>query len=202
LTSSSAAWRARPIAWSGQPLPSLPGRGAAGVDHRRGDAGAERSAGLVAAAREAFEKGADAGAFESEAILELTVAAGEVALIRRATETRIAAGASLRLRRLDVVRASAAAVLRHPALGELKLPPGAEMTAWNVAQFLGAAGQAWVEGLPRAALNNQATALTELEAVLPAAHGAIRAALEQSEIEGWDGAGRSALRMVLQAFDE
>ncbi len=123
-------------------------------------------------------------------------------LVRRASETRLVAGAPLRLRRLDVVRAPAAAVLRHPALGELTLPAGAEMTAWNVAMFLDAAGQAWVEARPRAALNNEAAALTELEAVLPAAHGAIRAALERSEAEGWDGAGRSALRMVLQAFDE
>lgn len=159
-------------------------------------------AGLVAAAREAFAKGADAGTWDSEATLELTVASGEVVLIRRASETRLAAGASLRLRRLDVVRAPAAAVLRHPVLGDLRLSAGAEMTAWNVPQFLDAKGQAWVKDRPRAALNGEAEPLTELEAVLPAAHAAIRTALEQAEVERWDGIGRSALRMVLQAFDE
>jgi hypothetical protein len=59
-----------------------------------------------------------------------------------------------------------------------------------------------VKDRPRAALNGEAEPLTELEAVLPAAHAAIRAALEQAEVERWDGVGRSALRMVLQAFDE
>lgn len=158
--------------------------------------------GLVAAAREAFAKGADAGTWDSEATLELSVASGDVTLIQRASEIWIPVGGSLRLRRLDVVRATTAAVLRHPALGVLKLPAGAEMTAWNVPQFLDAAGQAWVEARPRAALNGEAAPLTELEAVLPAAHAAIRAALERSEREGWDGVGRSALRMVLQAYDE
>ncbi len=156
-------------------------------------------AGLVAAARDAFEKGADAGTWESEAVLELTVARGEVVLVRRASETRLVAGASLRLRRLDVVRAAEGAVLRHATLGELRLQAGAEMTAWNVPQCLEAAGQAWVEGRTRAALDGEAAALTELEAVLPAAHAAMRAALERSAAEG---PGRAALRMVLQAYDE
>ena len=157
--------------------------------------------GLVAAAREAFKQGADAGTWESEASLELTVARGEVVLIKRAGETRIAAGAPLRLRRLDVVRAPAAAVLRHPTLGELALPAGAELGAWNVAQFLDRAARAWVQGRLRAVLDGEATAVTELEAVLPAAHEAIRAAL--ADAEGRETGGRTAaLRLLLQAFDE
>ena len=157
--------------------------------------------GLVAAAREAFKQGADAGTWESEASLELTVARGEVVLIKRAGETRIAAGAPLRLRRLDVVRAPAAAVLRHPTLGELALPAGAELGAWNVAQFLDRAARAWVQGRLRAVLDGEATAVTELEAVLPAAHEAIRAAL--ADAEGRETGGRTAaLRLLLQAYDE
>ena len=157
--------------------------------------------GLVAAAREAFEKkGADAGTWESEAVLELTVARGEALLVRRASEARLAAGAPLRLRRLDVVRAPAAVVLRHPTLGELKLPAGAELTAWNVARFLDAPGRVWVQARLRAALDGESAALTELESVLPAAHEAIRAALAGAE--GRDTGGKTAaLRMLLQAYD-
>lgn len=158
-------------------------------------------AGLVAAAREAFKQGADAGTWEAEAVLELTVARGEPVLVRRAAETRLSAGAPLRLRRLDVVRAPAAVVLRHPTLGELQLPAGAELTAWNVARFLDAAGRAWVQGRLRAALDGESAALTELEAVLPAAQEAIRAAVVEAEAR--DTGGRAAaLRMLLQAYDE
>ena len=157
--------------------------------------------GLVAAAREAFKQGADAGTWESEATLELTVARGEPVLVRRAAETKLAAGAPLRLRRLDVVRAPAAVVLRHPTLGELVLPAGAELTAWNVARFLDAAGRAWVQGRLRAALDGESAALTELEAVLPAAQEAMRAMLPEAEAR--DAGGRAAaLRMLLQAYDE
>ncbi len=157
--------------------------------------------GLVAAAREAFKQGADAGTWEAEAKLELTVARGEPVLVRRAAATKLAAGAPLRLRRLDVVRAPAAVVLRHPTLGELQLPAGAELTAWNVARFLDAAGRAWVQGRLRAALDGESAALTELEAVLPAAQEAIRAAVVEAEAR--DTGGRAAaLRMLLQAYDE
>ncbi|RTL04498.1 MAG: hypothetical protein EKK62_16225 [Acidimicrobiia bacterium] len=157
-------------------------------------------AGLVAAAREAFAGGADAGTWASEATLELTVVSGDVTLIQRASETWILVGGALRLRRLDVVRASTATVLRHPALGELRLPAGVELTAWNVAQFLGAEGRAWVQARVRAALDGESRAVTELEAVLPAAHEAIRATLAA---EGRDLGERGApLRMVLQAYDE
>lgn len=156
--------------------------------------------GLVAAARAAFEKGADAGTWASEATLELAVVSGDVRQIERASETWILVGGSLWLRRLDVVRVSTATVLRHPALGELRLPAGAELTAWNVAQFLDADGRAWVQGRVRAALDGESRAVTELEAVLPAAHAAIRAALAG---DGRELGERAApLRMVLQAFDE
>lgn len=157
--------------------------------------------GLVAAAREAFKQGADAGTWESEATLELSVARGEVTLVRRGAELRLAAGAPLRLRRLDVVRAPAGAALRHAALGELALPPGAELTAWNAAQFLDAAAQAWVEARLQAALAGESAALTELERVLPAAQAAIRAAITEASARG--GAERAmALQVVLQAYDE
>lgn len=155
-------------------------------------------AGLAAAAREAFKQGADAGTWETEAALELTVARGEVVLVRRAGETRLAAGAPLRLRRLDVVRAAAAAALRHPLLGELALPAGAEVTAWTVGERLGAAGRAAVQARVSAALAGDAAALTELEGLLPAAHAELRAAAGSKP----SAPGAAALRMLLVGFDE
>jgi hypothetical protein len=74
--------------------------------------GLQVPAGLVAAAREAFAK-ADAGTWETGAVLALTVAQGEALLLRRGGEATLAAGTALRLRRLDVVRAPAGARLRH-----------------------------------------------------------------------------------------
>lgn len=155
-------------------------------------------AGLAAAAREAFKQGADAGTWESEAVLELTVARGEVVLVRRAGEARLAAGAALRLRRLDVVRAPAAAALRHAELGELALPGGAELTAWNAGEHLGAAARAALQARVQAALAGDAAALSGLAAALPAAHAEIRAALDARP----SAPGAAALRLSLVAFDE
>jgi hypothetical protein len=154
--------------------------------------------GLAAAARKEFEAGADAGQWETAAVLPLTVGLGSVALIRRAGETNIAAGAALRLRRLDVIRAANGATLRHASLGELVLPPGAEVTAWNVGEFLAPAGRTQVQAWIDAALGGDAAALTKLEAVLPAAHAAMRASVQARA----DAPGAASLRTLLTAFDE
>lgn len=154
--------------------------------------------GLAAAARAVFDGGCDAGAFETGAVLPLTVAQGSVVLVRRAGETTVGAGAGLRLRRLDVIRTATGATLRHATLGALALPAGAEVTTWNVGEFLGADGETKVRALIDAALGGDAAALTSLEAILPAAQAAIRAA----ERARPDAPGAASLRTLLTAFDE
>ncbi len=154
--------------------------------------------GLAKAARHEFDSGADAGLWETAAVLSFKVGPGSVVLVRRAGETRIAAGAAVRLRRLDVIRAPDGATLQHPTLGPLVLARGAELTAWNVGELLGADGRARVQALVDAALGGDAAALAKLEAVLPAAHAAIRGAVQAKP----DAPGAAGLRTLLTAFDE
>lgn len=159
--------------------------------------GLQVPAGLVAAARAAFAK-ADAGTWETGAVLALTVAQGDALLLRRGGEATLVAGTALRLRRLDVVRAPAGARLRHASLGELVVPAGGELTAWNAGELLVAAGQAKVQARVRDALAGEAAALAELEGYLPLAHLAIRAGVAA----GPEQPGAAGLRLLLTSFDE
>jgi hypothetical protein len=155
-------------------------------------------AGLAKATRREFDSGADAGLWETAAVLSFKVGSGSIVLVRRARETNIAAGAAVRLRRLDVIRAPEGATLVHAKLGPLVLARGAEVTAWNVGESLGADGRARVQALVEAALGGDEAALAKLEAVLPAAHAAIRAAVQARP----DAPGAAGLRTLLTAFDE
>lgn len=154
--------------------------------------------GLASAARREFAGGADAGAWETEAVLPLKVGPGSVVLIRRASETNIATGQRVRLRRLDVIRSAEGATLEHPTLGALVLPRGAELTAWNAGEFLDADARAKLQAIVDAALGGDAGELARLEAMLPAAHAAIRAAVAAKP----DAPGAAGLRTVLVSFDE
>lgn len=174
-------------AWRSKAAPPVGWRGAMRVP-----------AGLAAAAKKAFDDGADAGQFETAAALSLTVAQGSPVLVRRAVETPLAVGKAVRLRRLDVLRAPAGATLRHATLGPLTLPAGAEVTAWSVGEYLGPEARAQVRGWIDAALGGDAAALNSLEAVLPAAHAAIR----EAERARPDAPGAANLRTLLTAFDE
>lgn len=154
--------------------------------------------GLAGAARREFDNGADAGAWETEAVLPLKVGPGSVVLIRRGGETNIAAGQGVRLRRLDVIRTAEGATLEHATLGALVLPRGAELTAWNAGEFLTTDAKAKLQAIVDAALAGDAAELARLEAVLPAAHAAIRAAVAAKP----DAPGAAGLRTVLTSFDE
>ncbi|HEY0135267.1 MAG TPA: hypothetical protein VGB85_14380 [Nannocystis sp.] len=152
-------------------------------------------AGLVAAARAGFAR-ATAGSFESDHVLTLTVARGEVVWIHGGAEQRVPAGSSLRLRRIDLVRAPSGAALRHDKLGELVLRPGAELVAWTVGDFVAPAKRAALRGAVERALAGDGAALDEVEATLPAIHDEVRAA-----IAGQPGApGAAGLRLVLENF--
>ncbi len=173
------AWRSKagpPPGWTGRVVP----------------------AGLAAAARAAFLRGADAGTWASESVLPLRVSAGAATLVRGGQEVALAVGTTLTLRRLDVVRTGAGARLVHATLGELTLPAGGELTAWSAASRLGEAAREALRARVEAALAGDAAALAELEAVVVAAHPAIRAAVERRP----DGPGAPGLRMLLVAFDE
>ena len=163
----------------------------------RGWSGLRVPPGLTDAARAAFP-GADAGTWDSQAIVDLTVARGEPALLRRGAEQRLAAGGSLRLRRLDLVRAPAGAALQHPKLGELTLPPGAELSAWKLGEFLTAPVRDELRATLRRAQAGDAAALAEVEALVPALHMDIRRVLTEKP----DAPGAPGLRLVLANFDE
>jgi hypothetical protein len=153
--------------------------------------------GLLGAATKIYAT-IDAGTWETAATLPLTVARGEVELIRRGEPTRAPAGSAVTLRRLDVLRASGPATLRHPELGDMSLGAGATLTAWDAGERLDAAGKAKVRATVEAALAGDEAALKRLEAILPAAHAAIREAVAGKP----EAKGAAGLRMLLALFDE
>ncbi len=163
----------------------------------RGWSGLQVPAGLTDAARAAFP-GADAGTWDAQAVVVLTVARGGPVLLRRGAEQPLAAGGSLRLRRLDLVRAPAGATLQHPKLGELTLPAGAELSAWRLGDFLTAPVRDELGATLRRAMAGDAAALAEVEALVPALHMEIRRVLTEKP----DAPGAPGLRLVLANFDE
>ena len=163
----------------------------------RGWTGLQVPPGLTAAARAAFA-GADAGTWDSQAVVTWSVARGEPVLLRRGAEQRLAAGASLRLRRLDLVRAPAGAALRHPKLGEIVLPVGAELSAWKLGEFVTQPIRDELRATLRRAQAGDAAALAEVEALVPALHTDIRQVLTEKP----DAPGAPGLRLVLANFDE
>jgi len=97
-----------------------------------------------------------------------------------------------------VIRAPEGATLEHATLGALVLPKGAELTAWNAGEFLAPDARAKLQKIVDAALAGDEKELARLEAVLPAAHAAIRAAALAKP----DAPGAAGLRTVLTSFDE
>jgi hypothetical protein len=153
--------------------------------------------GLLSAAGKMYPT-IDAGTWETAATLPLTVARGEVELIRRGVSTRVPAGSAVTLRRLDVLRAGGPATLRHADLGDMSLGAGATLTAWDAGERLDAAGKAKVRASVEAALAGDEAALKRLEAILPAAHATIREAVAGKP----EAKGAAGLRMLLALFDE
>lgn len=153
--------------------------------------------GLLRAATSMYPT-SDAGTWETAATLPLTVARGEVELIRRGAATPVPAGSAVTLRRLDMLRAQGPATLRHHELGDMSLGAGATVTAWDVGERLDAAGKAKVRASVEAALAGDEAALKRLETILPAAHAMIREAVAAKP----EAKGAAGLRMLLALFDE
>lgn len=142
--------------------------------------------------------GSDAGTWESEGTIELTVVDEGMRLLRAGQAEPLQPGRLLILRRLDVVQADRPATLRHDVLGDMSIGSGDVLTAWDLGGRLGEAGRALVRKRVAEARGGNARALAELEAILPAAHAEIRRALaEQPRASGSPG-----LRMLLALFDE
>lgn len=153
---------------------------------------------------------ASAGTWDSEATLPLELVSGasahhqapldaRPALIRYGQPVPLSDGARLTLRRLDIVRAGERPlVARHPLLGEITVPAGGALTAWNLPRHLSPAGKGVVAELVAAAGACDRRAQASLMRVLPAAHEAIREALATPGTTP----GQPALRLILALFDE
>lgn len=143
----------------------------------------------------------DAGAWASEGTLALVVAGERPVTLRRAGQAiAIAPGGALTLRRLDLLEVGAGgdAQVRHPTLGVIRLPAGAAVSAWGLASRLDAAAEATLRRLVDGAIGGDEAAIEALQAVLPAAHRLIRAALADPALAD---AARGRLEMVLMIFE-
>ncbi len=148
--------------------------------------------GLTAAAARAFPD-ADAGSFDSEGTLALTVVRGRVMLLHRGVEQLMTEGEGLLLRRLDVLRVPAAATLGHAVLGEIAVPAGAEITAGNASGLLSPGQRYQVARLIATMAGPGSETRTTIEAMLPFAYPHILANYRNSH-------GDSS-RMLMQKFD-
>lgn len=140
------------------------------------------------------------GTWETDAVLGLTVVEGAkpATLHRRGMKTSVAAKDFVRLRRLDVLEAHSAIVVEHPVLGKVAVPAGTRLTVWTLPALLPPATVAKLDADAALAREGNAAALKRLEAVLPAAHPAIRTALASKPT----APGAAALRQLLTSFDD
>ncbi|MBK9754540.1 MAG: hypothetical protein IPO88_13740 [Nannocystis sp.] len=148
--------------------------------------------GLAAAAAHGFPD-ADAGSFDSEGALALSVLRGRVVLLHRGVEQVVTAGEEFFLRRLDVVRVPAAATLGHSVLGEIEVAAGSEITAGNASRLLLPGQRELVAQLVAAMRGPGSDAYRSVEAMLPFAYPRIRA-------NYMDYPGESS-RMMMLKFD-
>lgn len=131
-------------------------------------------AGLTAAAARAFPD-ADAGRFDSEATLPLSVLRGRVVLLHRGREQVVTQGEALLLRRLDVLRVPAAATLGHTVLGAIEVAAGTELTAGNASSLLLPGQREQLAQLVAAMRGPGSEARTTIEAMLPFGYPQLRA---------------------------
>lgn len=148
--------------------------------------------GLAAAAARAFP-GADAGHFDSEATLALSVLRGRVVLLHRGVEQVVTEGEGLLLRRLDVLRVPAAATLGHAVLGAIEVAAGSEITAGNASTLLLPGQRERVAQLLAAMRGPDSEARMTVEAMLPFAYPWVRANYVDSR--------REVSRAVMLKFD-
>lgn len=80
----------------------------------------------------------------------------------------------------------------------MSIGAGESAWAWDIEGRLGADARARVKARVAAAQGGDADALKQLEAILPAAHQEIRAAVAARP----DAPGSAGLRMLLALFDE
>ena len=155
------------------------------------------SPGLAAAARLKFAD-ADAGAWDTSGTLLLHLAEGTAVLVRRGTAVELAPGAAVELRRLDAVRAPRTpALLRHAILGDVLVPAGSEVTAWNVSGLLTDLQRGAIRRLVAAMRDGDREACATVEAMLPAAHWAISESLESRPV----GDGENDFYNLLPRFE-
>jgi hypothetical protein len=158
-------------------------------------------AALGPAMKESYAK-AQAGAWRSEALLQLEVASAldGARLLRRGAEVALRAGDRLTLGRLDVVVAPAGEaplVLRHADLGALTLPPGEALTAWGLEHHLADAAKKQIEQWVAKAEGCDRAAQAALQRTLPASQGALRRAVAATP----QTKGAPAMRLLLALFD-
>lgn len=148
--------------------------------------------GIAAAAARAFPD-ADAGRFDSEGALALSVLRGRVVLLHRGRKQVVTAGEELVLRRLDVLRAQAAATLGHKVLGAIEVAAGSEITAGNAAKLLLPGQREQVARMVETMGGPGSEPRESIEAMLPFAYPWVRADYVNS--------GRESSREIIREFD-
>ena len=152
-------------------------------------------AGLAAAAASVFP-GIDVGVWDTYGSMLLTMERGRVVLTRHGIITELAAGDLLRLARLDIVSVRADSTLRHPLLGAFPIAAGAVLTGANVREFLLPPQREHVTRLVAAMRGGDREARAAVEAMLPAAHQAIRDEYRARPL----GAGENNVYLLLRRF--
>jgi hypothetical protein len=143
------------------------------------------------------------GTWETDGIAQFTVGKSSVPLtiLRGSAPLSLAPGQELRVSRLDIIETPAgdgAAVLDSAWLGELRLPSGRAISAWELPRHLSPDARARLAQTVSAALSGDEAAAERLEKHLPLAQRAMREALGKQP----QAKGAPRLRMILSLFDD
>lgn len=154
--------------------------------------------GLKEAAQKRFPS-TTAGTWDSEAALTFTVKSAPKEARLYHNDQAFEVKGSFPLGRLDLLVAKGGAVtLTHPTLGELTISEGEALSAWNVERFLSKTTTSALSALVEKASKGDSGALVEIEKLLPATQGLIRASLAKDP----SSKGAPSLRTLLTLFDE
>jgi hypothetical protein len=145
----------------------------------------------------------DSGTWKRDGLAVVMVARGSapVTLIRAGRRQPLEKEETFRFHRLDLVETPAGEkpiVLEHAWLGQVELPAGRVVSAWDLAGHLSAGARGKLRKEVAAALGGSEESAGRLERALPLAHQAIREGLAGSP----SAPGAPRLRLILALFDD
>ncbi len=148
-------------------------------------------------------KSADAGTWDGEGFVGLTVAEGSASVtqIRHGQGMVPLSKGNLAFGRFDLLETAPGhkpAILLHQELGRIEIPAGKLVSVWEMPHYLSAKSKETLKQIVADALAGKEPAAQKLERMLPLAQPLIRDGLREAP----GAAGAPRLRLILTQFDD